>query len=52
MNLTRLFPGGDPFLMKHGGKYYIYCTTENSEKLESLSAFKTDKDGKDGFYVY
>lgn len=52
MNLTRLFPGGDPFLMKHDGKYYIYCTTENGEKLESPSAFNTDKDGKDGFYVY
>ena len=52
MNLTRIFRGADPFLMKHGGKYYIYCTTENIEKLESPSAFKTDKDGKDGFYVY
>ena len=52
MNLTRLFPGADPFLMKYSGKYYIYCTTENNEKLQSPSAFNTDKDGKDGFYVY
>lgn len=52
MNLTRIFPGADPFLMKHNGKYYIYCTTENNEKLQSPSAFNTDKDGMDGFYVY
>lgn len=52
MNLTRLFPGADPFLMKCNGKYYIYCTTENSEELWSPSAFNTDKDEKDGFYVY
>ncbi len=52
MNLTRLFPGADPFLMKHNGKYYIYCTTENGEKLQSPNAFNTAKDGRDGFYVY
>ena len=52
MNFTGLFSGGDPFLMKHGGKYYIYCTTENGERLESPNAFNTDKDGKDGFYVF
>lgn len=50
--LTRLFEGGDPFLMTYGGKYYIYCTTENSRKLESANAFDTEKDGNDGFYVY
>lgn len=52
MNLTRIFPGGDPFLMKYNDYYYIYCTTENGEKLQSPNAFNTDKDGKDGFYVY
>ena len=52
MNLTRIFSGGDPFLMRHNGKYYIYCTTENSEKLQSPNAFNTEKDGRDGFYVY
>ena len=50
--LTRLFEGGDPFLMTYGGKYYIYCTTENNRKLESANAFDTEKDGNDGFYVY
>lgn len=52
MNLEKIFPGADPFLMKHDGMYYIYCTTENDEKLESPNAFNTAKDGKDGFYVY
>lgn len=52
MNLSRIFPGGDPFLMKHNAMYYIYCTTENNEKLQTPSAFNTDKGGKDGFYVY
>ena len=50
--LTRIFEGGDPFLMTYGGKYYIYCTTENNRKLESANAFNTEKDGNDGFYVY
>ena len=50
--LTRLFEGGDPFLMSYDGKYYIYCTTENSRKLEAPNAFDTEKDGNDGFYVY
>ena len=50
--LTRLFEGGDPFLMSYDGKYYIYCTTENNRKLESANAFDTEKDGNDGFYVY
>ena len=50
--LTKLFEGGDPFLMTYGGKYYIYCTTENNRKLESANAFDTEKDGNDGFYVY
>lgn len=50
--LTRLFEGGDPFLMSYDGKYYIYCTTENSRKLETPNAFDTEKDGRDGFYVY
>lgn len=50
--LTRLFEGGDPFLMTYSGKYYIYCTTENNRKLESANAFDTEKDGNDGFYVY
>ena len=38
--------------MTYGGKYYIYCTTENNRKLESANAFDTEKDGNDGFYVY
>ena len=50
--LTKLFEGGDPFLMTYGGKYYIYCTTESNRKLESANAFDTEKDGNDGFYVY
>lgn len=50
--LTRLFEGGDPFLMLYGGKYYIYCTTENDRKLEVPNAFDTEKNGNDGFYVY
>lgn len=52
MNLTRIFSGADPFLMKHNGKYFIYCTTEDGQQLQSPSAFNTDKDGRDGFYVY
>lgn len=46
------FAGGDPFLMKHEGTYYIYCTSENDRKLEAANAFDTDKNGQDGFYVY
>lgn len=51
MNI-KLFDGGDPFLMCHDGKYYIYCTTENGRKLEAPNAFDTACGGKDGFYVY
>ena len=52
MNVKRMFPGGDPFLMKYDGKYYIYCTTENNDKFVSTESFHTDVDGKDGFFVY
>lgn len=52
IKLEKIFPGGDPFLMQHNGIYYIYCTSENDEKLQSSGAFNTEKDGKDGFYVY
>lgn len=47
--LTRLFEGGDPFLMSYGGKYYIYCTTENGRKLEVPNAFDTEKTGTTDF---
>ena len=40
MNLEKIFPGADPFLMKHDGMYYIYCTTENDEKLFKEKAHK------------
>lgn len=52
MKVERIFAGGDPFLMKHEGTYYIYCTSENDRKLEAANAFDTDKNGQDGFYVY
>lgn len=52
MNIKKIFEGGDPFLMKYDGVFYIYCTTENSERLESPNAFNTEKNGKDGIYVY
>lgn len=52
INLTRIFPGADPFLMRHGGKYYIYCTSENGQRLDAPNAFNTDSDGRDGFHVY
>ena len=46
------FPLGDPFLFYHEGTYYLYGTTESNEPLESLNAFDTVKEEKDGLYVY
>lgn len=41
----KLFPGADPFILNHGGKYYLYCTTEIAPDTDHAAV-------PDGFYVY
>ena len=41
----KLFPGADPFILNHGGKYYLYCTTEIAPDTDPATV-------PDGFYVY
>ena len=41
----KLFPGADPFILNHGDKYYLYCTTEIAPGTDPKSV-------EDGFYVY
>lgn len=50
MHLEKLFPGADPFLLKHGGQYYIYCTTEGGTPPSNARKAATDAD--EGFNVY
>ncbi len=44
-----IFNGADPFLLTYGGKYYVYCTTQNDE---TLGTFVTTGGDIDGFFVY
>ena len=43
-----ILPAGDPFVLLHEGKYYLYYTMENDEPWESTDSFHTDVDGEDG----
>ncbi len=36
----KLFPGADPFILNHGGRYYLYCTTEIPIPARARSAQK------------
>ena len=47
-----MFSGADPFILLYEGKYYMYCTTENSKELVGANDFSTDTDEGDGIYVY
>lgn len=47
-----LFAAGDPFVLTHNGKYYLYSTTENDKPLEAPNAFDTAHDGTDGIRVF
>ncbi len=50
----RLFDGGDPFLFHHDGKYYIYCTKENSMPTftPEYPFYETCENGMDGIEVH
>ena len=51
----KLFRGGDPFLLKHDGIYYVYCTTENDlpAYTDEYPFFETYKEnGDDGIEVH
>ena len=51
----KLFRGGDPFLLKHDGIYYVYCTTENDLPAftDEYPFFETYKEnGDDGIEVH
>lgn len=44
--------GADPFVLLYEGKYYMYCTVENDEKLTDHHSFNTAINEQDGYYVY
>ena len=44
--------GADPFVLSYEGKYYMYCTTENSDLLVGANDFGTATAEGDGIYVY
>lgn len=44
--------GADPFVLLYEGKYYMYCTVENDEKLTDHHSFNTAVNKQDGYYVY
>ncbi len=50
----KLFAGGDAFILKHDGAYYVYCTTENDMPAftPEYPFFETVKDGMDGIEVH
>ncbi len=55
INRTKMFCGGDNFLLKKEDTYYIYCTTENSLPAftEEYPFFETyNEDGSDGIMVH
>ena len=47
-----MFNGADPFVLFYEGKYYLYCTTENTHALVGANDFSTVTDEGDGIYVY
>lgn len=53
VNLTKLFPGADVFLLQKDSTYYLYCTTENSSPAfeSGDNSFETAIDGEDGIQV-
>ncbi len=50
----KLFDGGDGFLLKFNGIYYVYCTTENDMPAftEEYPFYETCKNGEDGIEVH
>ena len=44
--------GADPFVLFYEGKYYMYCTTENSDFLVHANDFDTATPEGDGIFVY
>ena len=44
--------GADPFVLFYEGKYYMYCTTENSNLLIGAGDFGTATPDGDGIFVY
>lgn len=47
-----LFEAGDPFLLLHDNKYYMYFTTEKYVNPGASGIAGTDIDGKDGLRVF
>ena len=47
-----MFNGADPFIIFYEEKYYMYCTTENSDFLVGANDFGTATDEGDGIFVY
>ena len=47
-----MLKGADPFVVFYEGRYYMYCTTENTRVMEGANDFSTDTDEGDGIYVY
>ena len=47
-----IMPGADPFVLLYEGKYYLYCTRENSQKLVDHNSFDTSVNQQDGYDVY
>ena len=47
-----MFNGADPFVLFYEGKYYMYCTTENSKVMIGANDFSTDTPEGDGIFVY
>ena len=47
-----IMPGADPFVLLYEGKYYLYCTRENSQKLVDHHSFDTSVNKQDGYDVY